>query len=162
MVLLVFFVVCLFVGLHMGMLLMFPESGSESFAWFALALGPLIVAGVWYGARIRYYLIENDELVVDRAFFPLRIPLTRYTLIHEFRGRVGHIEKIIGNDGLGAIAGHFNSKEHGPLRIYVSDLAHSIMLEGPEEKLIVSPKDPALFIEAVLHHLYSRPDAPRI
>lgn len=160
MVLIVSCVVTLFVGMHCAMLCLFPDAGAFMLAWISLAIGPIVVASVWYGSRIRYYLIEDNQLVVDRAFFPLRIPLERYNLVHEFRGRVGHVEKIIGNDGLGAIAGHFHSAEHGELRIYASDLEHAIMLEGPREKLIVSPRDSALFVEAVLHHLYTRPDAP--
>jgi hypothetical protein len=148
--------VVLFVGMHLGLLILLPDAIGNLLAWLALILGPITVALMWYGARIRFYLIDGSDLVIDRAFFPIRIPLANYTLVHEFRGRVGAVDKVMGNDGLGAVAGYFQSAEHGHLRIYASDLAHSIMLEGPSEKLIVSPSDPAAFIEAVLFHFYTR------
>lgn len=155
-------VVLLFTGMHAVFLLSFPDAHEQPLVWATLFLGPLLVGVVWYGARIRYYLIEGEDLVVDRPFFPVRIPLSQYTLVHEFRGRVGHVEKIIGNDGLGAISGRFNSKEHGRLRIQASDLEHAVMLEGPEEKLIVSPADMPQFLEAVLRHIYRGPESRRI
>lgn len=153
---LVFAVLSLFVGMHLWLLLRFPAAGASPLAWVALALAPVLVGLVWHGARIRYYLIDGDCLVVDRAFFPVRIDLHDYELVHEFTGVVGDVRKIIGNDGLGAISGHFKSQEHGALRIYASNLFDAVMLEGPSGKLLVSPADHPAFLESVLHHLHTR------
>lgn len=118
-------------------------------AFVASGIAPVIVAAIWFTARIRRYRLAAAELQVELPFRIVRFPLEGLngaTLDHEaLRGA----RKVVGNDGLGAISGRFSSKRLGTFRAYVTDKEHAVVLRWPDHCLVISPQQHSLFIEAV-------------
>ena len=57
-----------------------------------------------------------------------------------------------GNDGLGAIAGRFRSRELGTFTAYVSNKDNAVVLRWPDRVLVVSPERDYEFAKVVRAH----------
>lgn len=115
----------------------------------APALGLLIVHTIWLGARVRGYRLVGDVLIVDRFLHKPRFTLAGLASVEPDRAAMSGARKIVGNDGLGAIAGRFHSGKLGPFRAYVTDPAHAVVLRWPDHVLVISPDRDFEFAEAV-------------
>jgi len=120
-----------------------------SIAVCAPLAGVPIVAAVWWFARIRAYRLEGSEMVVVRPQFPVRFSLEGLTSIEPDRDPMAGARKRRGNDGLGAVSGTFRSRKLGAFRTYVTDCEHGVVLRATAGTLVVSPAQPAIFIDAV-------------
>jgi hypothetical protein len=124
--------------------------------WPGLLIAPAIIGAVWYGALVRRYRLRGDELVVERAWLTVRLPLAGLTAVEPDREALRGAWKIMGNDGLGAYAGRFRSKKLGKFRAYVSDPDCAVVLRWPDRCFVVSPAQPGEFIDAVRARLAGR------
>ncbi len=113
-----------------------------------LILLPLI-GGAWYGARIRRYLLAGGALLVERAWLKARFPLQGLQEVAPDREALRGARKVVGNGGFGAVAGRFSSKRLGRFRAYVTDPEKAVVLRWPDRCLVVSPDQPAWFVETV-------------
>lgn len=120
--------------------------------WFPLVV-PAILAPFyllyWHGARVRRYRLTAEELRVERAFHTGRFPLAGLVSVVPDREALRGARRIVGNDGLGAVAGRFRSKRLGPFRAYVSDGDHAVVLRWLDRCLVISPQQHSLFVEIV-------------
>lgn len=62
---------------------------------------------------------------------------------------IAHLETLATSGGVAAGTGGFESHLLGEIDLYASDLAHAVMLDLGERRLIVTPDDPEGFLEAL-------------
>ena len=124
--------------------------------WPSLLIGPAIIAAVWYGALIRRYRLLGDEIVIERRWLTVHLPLAGLTVVETDREALRGAWKLWGNDGLGAYAGRFRSRKLRNFRAYVSDPDCAVVLRWPDRCLVVSPAQPGEFIDAVRARLAGR------
>jgi hypothetical protein len=120
--------------------------------WVLLA-SPLLVAGLLFGigwySRILGYRLEAGELVVLRPKREKRIPLAGLIAAEEDPKAMDWSIKTWGNDGLGAVTGHFRNRRLGAYEALVTDRQRMVVLRWPEHRLVVSPDRPADFVREV-------------
>ena len=114
-----------------------------------MPLVPLLIAGIWYLTRVRGYRLVGNELRVERAVFPVRFPLDHLTEVVADRAAMRWALKIGGNHSLGVMAGRYRSKHLGSFRAYLTDPERAVVLRWPDRCLVISPRQPTWFIEAV-------------
>jgi len=124
--------------------------------WPILLSTPAIVVVIWYGALVRRYRLLGGEIVIERAWLTMRLPLAGLVAVETDREALRGAWKVFGNDGLGAYAGRFRSKKLGKFRAYVSDPACAVVLRWPDRCLVVSPAQVGEFAEAVRARLAGR------
>ena len=124
--------------------------------WSGLCIAPVFVGAIWYGALIRRYRLLGDEIVVARAWLPVRLPLAGLTAVETDREALRGAWKLWGNYGLGSYAGRFRSKKLGNFRAYVSDPDCAVVLRWSDRCLVVSPGQPGEFTDAVRARLAGR------
>jgi len=124
--------------------------------WPILFSTPAIVVVIWYGALVRRYRLLGGEIVIERAWLTMRLPLAGLVAVETDREALRGAWKIFGNDGLGAYAGRFRSRKLGRFRAYVSDPAWAVVLRWPDRCLVVSPAQPGEFTDAVRARLAGR------
>lgn len=112
-------------------------------------LAPVIALAVWVTARIRCYRLAGAELQVHLPFRIVRFPLEGLQEAIPDRAALRGARKIVGNDGLRAISGRFRSRRLGRFHAYVTDAERAVVLRWPDRCLVVSPDQPAWFIETV-------------
>jgi hypothetical protein len=108
-----------------------------------------VQAVIWYGTRVRRYRLREDELMVERAFRTVRLPLAGLKDAAPDRDAMRGAWKIRGNKGLGTISGRFRSKRLGRFDAYLSDAEHAVVLRWPDRCVVISPEQHFFFIETV-------------
>jgi hypothetical protein len=64
-------------------------------------------------------------------------------------GEIAHLETLATSGGVAAGTGGFESHRLGEIDLYASDLAHAVLVELGERRLILTPDDPEGFLEAL-------------
>jgi hypothetical protein len=118
-------------------------------ALLPVGVAPAVVAGIWFGARIRRYRLVGAELLVELRFRTIRFPLEGLKEVMPDRKALQGARKLVGNDGLGAISGRFRSKYLGPFRVYATDSDHAVVLRWPDRCLVISPQQHSFFVETL-------------
>jgi len=117
-----------------------------------LYVAPVIAVAAWLTARIRRYRLASAELQVHLPFRVVRFPLAGLQDAAPDREALRGAWKRVGNDGLGAISGRFQSRRLGRFHAYVTDGERAVVLRWPDRCLVVSPDQPAWFVETVRRH----------
>lgn len=117
--------------------------------FLALGIAPVVLATVWFTARIQRYRVVDEELRIELPFRTVRFSLAGLQGATPDREALRRMFKVAGNDGLGAISGRFRSKRLGRFRAYMTDAEHAVVLRWPDRCLVISPQQPSLFVEAV-------------
>ena len=117
--------------------------------FIALGIALPVQAVIWYGTRVRRYRLAEDELMVERAFRTVRLPLAGLKEATHDRDAMRGAWKIRGNKGLGTISGRFRSKRLGRFDAYLSDAEHAVVLRWPDHCVVISPEQHSFFIETV-------------
>jgi hypothetical protein len=60
-----------------------------------------------------------------------------------------HVERLATAGGMVAGSGGFDSRLLGEFDLYASDLAHAVLLDLGESRLVVTPDEPAVFLAAL-------------
>lgn len=117
--------------------------------FLAIGIALPVQAVIWYGTRVRRYRLAGGELVVERPFRSVRLPLAGLTAATHDRDAMRGAWKIRGNKGLGTTSGRFWSKRLGRFDAYLSDREHAVVLRWPGRCVVLSPEQHSLFIENV-------------
>jgi hypothetical protein len=64
-------------------------------------------------------------------------------------GETAHLERLVTAGGVSAGTGGFDSQLLGEFDLAASDLAHAVLLDWGESRLIVTPDEPAAFLAAL-------------
>ena len=129
-----------------------PHAGPVWVPFAAAAVALLVVTGIWFGSRIRGYRLTAAELLVRLRFRTVRFPLAQLQDVAPDREALRGAWKQAGNDGLGAISGRFRSRRLGRFRAYVTDSDRAVVLRWPDFCLVISPDQPAWFVENARRH----------
>lgn len=108
-----------------------------------------LLAVMWFLARIRCYRVTADELFVEGTALHRRFSLAGLKSAEIEPDATAGARKIIGNDGLGAMAGRFRNKKLGRFNAYVTDAEKCVVLRWPEQIVVVSPAHPREFADLV-------------
>jgi hypothetical protein len=139
---------------------------------WALLVGPLVLAGVIpvaWALSPRGYTIEGGELTVNRALFPVRIPLADIRgawLVG--RAQAGALVRVAGSGGLFGHFGRYYSRGLGAFRLYATRRDRLVVVDTEAGRFVLTPATPERFLEA-LHRAAPRagavpgtpPQAPR-
>ena len=115
---------------------------------FVLVTVPLALAVYWHGARILAYELAGSSLVVRRAFLSRRFSLEGLASAEVESDVMRGACRVVGNGGLGAVAGLFRSRRWGSFRAYLSDPATAVVLRWKSGACVmVSPAEPRALVE---------------
>jgi hypothetical protein len=115
---------------------------------FLILLLPLSLA-LALPFMIRGYVLEEDMLVINRLGWETKFSLEDLQS-WEFdpKAMKGSI-RLCGNGGLFSFTGLYRNKALGKYRCFVNDLNRAVVLRFPNRTVVVSPDDPAGFVEAI-------------
>ena len=83
---------------------------------------------------------RHERLPLDGAVARLLTP-----------AEIAHVERLATAGGMVAGSGGFDSRLLGEFDLYASDLAHAVLLDAGESRLVVTPDEPAAFLAALAH-----------
>jgi hypothetical protein len=120
---------------------------------WALLVGPLLLAGVipiaWALAP-RGFTIEGGELTVNRALFPVRIPLAAIRGARLVgREQAGALVKVAGSGGLFGHYGRYYSRGLGAFRLYATRRDRLVVVDTEAGRFVLTPATPERFVEAL-------------
>lgn len=96
---------------------------------------------------VRGYVVEGNILQVQRLLWTTPIPLkdlqSAEAVPNALRGSI----RLFGNGGIFSFTGWFRSKALGKFRAFVNDLNRTVVLRFPDRTMVVSPDDPAAFVQ---------------
>ncbi len=120
--------------------------------WVLLTVPLLAVGAVaaiaWY-SRVLGYRLTGGELIVLRPRRETRFALAGLQSAEADPKAMDWSIKTFGNDGLGAITGHFRNRRLGSYEALVTERAHAVVLRWPARCLVVSPDRPEEFVQAI-------------
>lgn len=102
------------------------------------------------GLKPRGYTLTGSELVISRIFSNVHIPREDMETVEAFSQERRRAIRIFGVGGLFGYFGKYGVEGQGPMTWYVTrkDRMVLIALRG-EKKIVISPDDRELFIEAL-------------
>lgn len=124
----------------------------DAIPWALLGV-PVILAGVIpiaWGLAPRGFTIEGGELTVNRALFPVRIPLAAIRgawLVG--REQVGALVKVAGSGGLFGHYGRYYSRGLGSFRLYATRRDRLVVVDTEVGRFVLTPATPERFLESL-------------
>ena len=124
-------------------------------SWWPGLFGLLAAAVPWMAWRMSGALdLLWLELAGGRLTIQMRRRRERYDLAGAIARRltpeeIGHLERLATNGGVTAGTGGFESHRLGEFDLYATDLAHAVLVDLGETRLIVTPDDPEGFLRAL-------------
>ncbi len=79
----------------------------------------------------------------------IQIALLEATARRLTKEEAEHLERLASAGGLVAASGGFESHKLGEFDLYASDLARAVLIEAGENRVVVTPDDPAGFLAAL-------------
>lgn len=105
------------------------------------AIGPLFV--------VKGYTLEHDALIVHRAGWVSRIPLSAPVETQRDPEAMKGALRLCGNGGLFCFSGWFRSRKLGKFRPFVTDPERSVIVRTGGKTWVISPADPEAFAAAL-------------
>lgn len=119
-----------------------------------LAAGVGLVVGMAWRMSLelspQWMEVSQGRLTVQTATLRFEVPLEGATTRELDPKEVDHLRGLASTAGLVAGVGGFDSHLLGEFDLYATDLDNSVLLESAEERLVVTPDDPAEFLEATI------------
>ena len=98
---------------------------------------------------VRGYVVDGNELLIKRLGWITKFPLDDLQSVevdpHAVKGSI----RTFGNGGLFSFTGRYYSKTLGHYRAFVNDWKKTVVLRFEKRTILVSPDDPAAFVESV-------------
>lgn len=131
-----------------GLLVALPLAlPADALRWIVWAVWGAVVTCLFLS--VTGYSVRNGTLLVHRLGWATRFELASLSAFeinpHAMMGSV----RLFGNGGIFCILGHFRNGVLGHYRAYVTDAARAVVLEFGARKIVVSPDDPAAFVETL-------------
>lgn len=105
--------------------------------------------------------VRGGVLVVRMRQHRREVPLAEASARTLERSEIEHLELLAARGGVVAGAGSFDSHLLGELDLVATDLAHAVLVESGDERLVVTPDDPTAFCRAIARSRRS-PTAPAV
>ena len=97
---------------------------------------------------LRWLEISKGQLTVQTATVRFEVPLEGATARALETEEIAHIRRLASTAGLVAGVGGFDSHLLGEFDLYATDLDHAVLVDCGEERLVVTPDNPAEFLAA--------------
>ncbi len=121
---------------------------AETFGTAMVAVPLLILLGAALFV-VRGYRFEGTTLLVERPAWSTRVELVGLERAWHDPAAMCRSLRLFGNGGLYSITGVFRSTSLGTYRAYATDPKSSVVLRTPAKVVVVTPADPAAFLEQV-------------
>jgi len=102
---------------------------------------------------VRGYTITTDTLLIHRPLWDTKVPLVMLQSVESNPGLMMKSLRTFGNGGLYSFTGWYWNKQLGHYHAYVTDLKRTVALRFITHRVVISPDDPAAFVEAMKPHL---------
>ena len=102
---------------------------------------------------VRGYTITADALLIHRPLWDTRVSLALLQSVESNPGLMMKSLRSCGNGGLYSFTGWYWNKQLGHYHAYVTDLKRTVVLRFATRRVVISPDDPAAFVEAMQPHL---------
>jgi hypothetical protein len=127
------------------------------FAWATGRLAPAFLAwGLalvpWTAWRMSgdfepvWLEVGGGTLLVQMRRRHERLPLDGAAVRRLTPAEIAHVERLATAGGMVAGSGGFDSRLLGEFDLYASDLAHAVLVDLGESRLVVTPDEPDLFL----------------
>jgi len=117
-------------------------------AW-ALALVPWTAWRMSGDLEPVWLEVGRGTLLVQMRRRHERLPLDGATARRLTPEEIAHVERLATSGGMVAGSGGFDSSLLGELDLYASDLAHAVLVDLGESRLVVTPDEPDLFLSTL-------------
>lgn len=128
-------------------------SGSPT-GWISLL--PVLILLICGAFTVRGYRLESEALLVRRLGWNTRLSLADLQRVERIPQAMQQSYRLLGNGGLFSFTGWFRHAQLGTYRAYVTDLQRAVVLHFDKRRVVVSPEDPARFVDAVRRMLTRR------
>jgi len=98
---------------------------------------------------VRGYELSPGTLAVRRLLWSTRLGLTGLTGAWHDPDAMCRSMRLFGNGGLYAFTGLYRNRTLGRYRAFVTDPARAVVLKLPGRTVVISPGDPAAFLDGV-------------
>lgn len=116
-----------------------------------VAVGALPVAIVLgcLAFMVRGYVVTDRELIIQRLGWANRWPLAQLESARVDPQAMRYSLRLWGNGGLFAFCGWFRNRRLGLYRAFATDPKRSVVLRFRRRTIVVTPEDPAAFVQAL-------------
>jgi hypothetical protein len=144
----------LFLGLSLLLVAVGGAAGWGGRRWpailaFAVALVPWTAWRMSGDLDPLWLEIDGGSLVIQRRRRRERLALAGVLARRLDREETAHLERLATAGGVAAGTGGFDSRLLGEFDLAASDLAHAVLLDWGESRLIVTPDEPQAFLAAL-------------
>jgi hypothetical protein len=95
------------------------------------------------------YSIRDGKLMIHRLGWATKFDLSKLSGFESNPRALMGSTRLFGNGGLFCCIGYYRNEILGRYRAYVTDTAKCVVLEFGENKIVISPDDPEVFVEAL-------------
>lgn len=111
-----------------------------------VSLAPLLAWLLVAGSAVQELAVQDGLLTLELRRGPERIPLLAEAGARRLGGdEIAHLEGLASYAGVVTGTGSFDSRLLGEVELYASDLAHAVLVESGERRLVVTPDQPEDF-----------------
>lgn len=114
-----------------------------------LILLPVLTVVVSLLFTVRGYSLAPGRLGIQRLLWQTRLPLQGLQSARHEPAALERSLRLFGNGGLFSYTGVFRSAALGRYRAYLTDHQRAVVLRFAGRTLVVSPEDPAAFVQAL-------------
>lgn len=126
-----------------------PES-TPLLARLSATLLPLVILAATLPFSVRGYALTEGELRIERLGWQNRFPLSEVKSVVANPEAMRWSVRLFGSGGLFGFFGIFRNKTLGTYRAYGTDPHKTVVIEFRNRTIVVTPDDPALFVEEVI------------
>lgn len=137
--------------LMVGVATILPLTLPRKDSWAAVLIptAVLLILGITALFCVRGYTIRQRELWIQRSFWQTRLSLKGLERAYADPKALHKCIRSCGNGGFMGVTGWFYNKKLGNFRALITDPARCVVLEFPKRRFVVSPDDPAAFVQAL-------------
>ena len=94
--------------------------------------------------------IQGSDLVVQTRRYLLRRPISNASGRLLDASEIDHLRRLVSTGVFMATSGGFDTRLLGEFDLYATDLDNAVLVELDDDRLIVTPDDPEVFLRALL------------
>jgi hypothetical protein len=115
--------------------------------WASLVMVAIVLVAA--ALTIRGYSVVEGKLLIHRLGWATKYDLARLSSVEISPGVTVGSMRTMGIGGLFGFVGHFQNAVLGSYKAYATNDLNTVVLAFEDETIVVTPDDPAGFVEAV-------------
>jgi transcriptional regulator with XRE-family HTH domain len=120
---------------------------SPAYAWVHWVAWGTVVFSLFFS--VNGFSIRNGQVLVHRLGWATKFELSQLSAFEANPDALMGAIRLFGVGGLFCFIGYYRNEVIGRFSAYVTDPAKSVVLEFGARRIVVSPDDPAAFVEAL-------------